>query len=232
MVTAASPAAVTRVSQPRPPPGATRLRGAHRQARPAGPRCGTPARSPRGARPNRRRPFSAPAGIRSRPPSPPCTTTRRAPPRPTGGRSSPGTTTSCPHRRPGAPSPAAVLGRAVAVGHVLGAAACLRETDRLREVLGRGTLVVRPRPAELAVEDGQLGAQRLGLGVHAAVVGQQRRVAPAQRALAGALIVRDRRRRAWSAVAPLFDAGAKLGLGAEPSARNASPRGPFGERGE
>ena len=32
--------------------------------------------------------------------------------------------------------PAAVLGRAVAVGHVLGAAAGQRETDRLREVLG------------------------------------------------------------------------------------------------
>jgi RNA polymerase sigma factor (sigma-70 family) len=32
--------------------------------------------------------------------------------------------------------PAAVLGRAVAVGHVLGAAAALRETDQLREVLG------------------------------------------------------------------------------------------------
>jgi RNA polymerase sigma factor (sigma-70 family) len=32
--------------------------------------------------------------------------------------------------------PAAVLGRAVAVAHVLGAAAGLRETDRLREVLG------------------------------------------------------------------------------------------------
>ena len=32
--------------------------------------------------------------------------------------------------------PAAVLGRAVALGHVLGAAAGLRETDRLREVLG------------------------------------------------------------------------------------------------
>ncbi len=32
--------------------------------------------------------------------------------------------------------PAAVLGRAVAVGHVLGAAAGLRETDQLREVLG------------------------------------------------------------------------------------------------
>ena len=33
--------------------------------------------------------------------------------------------------------PAAVLGRAVAVGHVLGAAAGLRETDRLREVIGQ-----------------------------------------------------------------------------------------------
>ncbi|HYI35686.1 MAG TPA: sigma-70 family RNA polymerase sigma factor [Thermoleophilaceae bacterium] len=32
--------------------------------------------------------------------------------------------------------PAAVLGRAVAVGHVMGAAAGLRETDRLREVIG------------------------------------------------------------------------------------------------
>ena len=32
--------------------------------------------------------------------------------------------------------PAAVLGRAVAVGHVLGAAAGLRETNRLRDVLG------------------------------------------------------------------------------------------------
>ncbi len=33
-------------------------------------------------------------------------------------------------------NPAAVLGRAVAVGHVLGASAGLRETDRLREVIG------------------------------------------------------------------------------------------------
>jgi len=37
---------------------------------------------------------------------------------------------------PVARDPAAVLGRAVAVGHVLGAAAGLRETDRLRDVLG------------------------------------------------------------------------------------------------
>jgi RNA polymerase sigma factor (sigma-70 family) len=39
-------------------------------------------------------------------------------------------------RDPVREDPAAVLGRAVAVGHVLGAAAGLRETDRLREVIG------------------------------------------------------------------------------------------------
>lgn len=39
-------------------------------------------------------------------------------------------------REPVREDPAAVLGRAVAVGHVLGAPAGLRETDRLREVLG------------------------------------------------------------------------------------------------
>ena len=37
---------------------------------------------------------------------------------------------------PARQDPAAVLGRAVAVGHVMGAAAGLRETDRLREVIG------------------------------------------------------------------------------------------------
>ena len=37
---------------------------------------------------------------------------------------------------PARQDPAAVLGRAVAVGHVLGGAAGLRETDRLREALG------------------------------------------------------------------------------------------------
>jgi RNA polymerase sigma factor (sigma-70 family) len=37
---------------------------------------------------------------------------------------------------PARQDPAAVLGRAVAVGHVLGAAAGLRETERLRDVLG------------------------------------------------------------------------------------------------
>jgi predicted RNA polymerase sigma factor len=37
---------------------------------------------------------------------------------------------------PASQDPAAVLGRAVAVGHVHGAAAGLRETDRLREAIG------------------------------------------------------------------------------------------------
>ena len=98
----------------------------------------TPARSPRAcASCSRRWPLRAPAATRSRPPSPPCTTTRPAPRRPTGRRSSPGTTTSSPCTDdPVRQDPAAVLGRAVAVGHVLGAAAGLRETDRLREVLG------------------------------------------------------------------------------------------------
>ena len=41
--------------------------------------------------------------------------------------------------------PAAVLGRAVAVGHVLGPAAGLRETDRLREVIGSNTVLVQRR---------------------------------------------------------------------------------------
>jgi predicted RNA polymerase sigma factor len=39
-------------------------------------------------------------------------------------------------RDPVRSDPAAVLGRAVAVGHVLGAAGALRETERLREVIG------------------------------------------------------------------------------------------------
>ena len=40
-----------------------------------------------------------------------------------------------------------MLGRAVAVGHVLGVAAGLRENARLREVLGRAAPVARrPRP--------------------------------------------------------------------------------------
>src|SRR5215472_2375470 len=53
--------------------------------------------------------------------------------------------------------PAAVLGRAVAVGHVLSAAAGLRETDRLREVLGdrHRWHAVRGHLHEL---DGDLGA--------------------------------------------------------------------------
>jgi len=47
--------------------------------------------------------------------------------------------------------PAAVLGRAVAVGHVLGAAAGLRETDRLRDVIGgrHRWQAARARAAEL-----------------------------------------------------------------------------------
>ena len=49
---------------------------------------------------------SAPAGTRSRPPSPHCTTTRQAPRRPTGRRSWPGTTTSSPSpRTPSARTP-------------------------------------------------------------------------------------------------------------------------------
>jgi len=53
--------------------------------------------------------------------------------------------------------PAAVLGRAVAVGHVIGPAAGLRETDRLREVLGERHRwhAVRGHLHEL---DGDLGA--------------------------------------------------------------------------
>jgi predicted RNA polymerase sigma factor len=50
-----------------------------------------------------------------------------------------------------------VLGRAVAVGHVLGAAAALRETERLREVIGERHRwhAVRGRLHEL---DGDLAA--------------------------------------------------------------------------
>src|SRR6266511_3170633 len=44
---------------------------------------------------------------------------------------------------PAREDPAAVLGRAVAVGHVLGAAAGLRETDRLRDVIGERDHLVR-----------------------------------------------------------------------------------------
>ena len=83
--------------QPRPAPGAARPRGPDRHARPAGPRPVGHARDRRGrARPavGARRDRGARAATRSRPRSPPCTTTRRAPRRPTGRRSSPGTTTS------------------------------------------------------------------------------------------------------------------------------------------
>jgi predicted RNA polymerase sigma factor len=53
--------------------------------------------------------------------------------------------------------PAAVLGRAVAVGHVLGAAAGLRETDRLREVHRRAAPLAR-RPRHLHELGGDLPA--------------------------------------------------------------------------
>ena len=97
-------AAVTRVSQQCPPPGANRLRGAHRPARPTRPRPVGQARDRRGhARPARRWPCSSPAGIRLRPPSPPCTTTPPAPGRPTHGRSSARTTTSSPSPTASAP---------------------------------------------------------------------------------------------------------------------------------
>jgi RNA polymerase sigma factor (sigma-70 family) len=58
---------------------------------------------------------------------------------------------------PAKQDPAAVLGRAVAVGHVRGAAAGLRETDRLRDVLGdrHRWHAVRAHLHEL---DGDLGA--------------------------------------------------------------------------
>ena len=98
----------------------------------------TTRRSPRAcASCSRRWPFSAPAATRSRPRSPPCTTTRQAPRRPTGRRSLAWdddlvAIADDPVRQ----DPAAVLGRAVAVGHVLGAATGLRETDRLRDVIG------------------------------------------------------------------------------------------------
>ncbi len=77
------------------------------------------------------------AATRSRPRSPPCTTTRRAPsetdwPQILAWYDDLVALTEDPVRQ----DPAAVLGRAVAVGHVLGAAAGLRETDRLREVIG------------------------------------------------------------------------------------------------
>jgi len=63
--------------------------------------CGTGARSPTACASYSRRwpcrPMNgAPAATRSRPPSPPCTTTRQARRRPTGRRSSPGTTISSP----------------------------------------------------------------------------------------------------------------------------------------
>ena len=137
-------AARTDTPQPRRAPGAARPTGPDRHARPTGPRPVGHPRDRRGrARPavragdaDRRAPRVA---TRSRPRSPPCTTTRPAPRRPTGRRSWPGTTTSSAHRRPGPPGPRRGVGRAVAVGRVLGAGAGLRETDRLARRSATGT---------------------------------------------------------------------------------------------
>jgi hypothetical protein len=84
-----------------------------------------------------RRRDGARAATRSRPPSPPCATTAASAEETDWPQILAwyddllALTKDLVHQ-----DPAAVLGRAVAVGHVLGAAAGLRETDRLREVLG------------------------------------------------------------------------------------------------
>ena len=89
-----------------------------------------------------------PAATRSRPPSPPCTTTRQAPRRPTGRRSSPGTTTSSPLptiQRARTPPPC--LGARSRSATSLGADAGLRETEQLRRGARRPPpLARRPRP--------------------------------------------------------------------------------------
>jgi hypothetical protein len=133
--------------QPRPPPGAARSRGPDRHARPAGPRPVGHARDRRGrarpavgagradeTRPGRYQVEAAIAALHDDAAS--------------------AEETDWPQilawyddlvalpRTPVRQDPPRCSGRAVAVGHVLGAAAGLRETDRLREVLGerhRGT---------------------------------------------------------------------------------------------
>ncbi len=81
--------------------------------------------------------------------------------------------------------PAAVLGRAVAVGHVLGPAAGLRETDRLREVLGERHrwYLVRGHLYELA-GDGRSAATAYSDAAHRAtnVAERDHLVRPAARA--------------------------------------------------
>ena len=125
--------------QPRPPPGATRLRGSHRHARPAGPRPVGHPRDRRGrarpavgagrsARPGRYQVEAAIAALHDDAASAEETDW----PQILAWYDDLVALTDDPVRQ----DPAAVLGRAVAVGHVLGAAAGLRETDRLREVLG------------------------------------------------------------------------------------------------
>ena len=116
--------------------------GLHRHARPAGPRI---VGHPRDRRGRALRSWRWPcrptnghlAATRSRPPSPPCTTTRRAPRRPTGLRSSPGTTTSSrsPRTRCGRTRPRCSAARLRSATSSVPRAG-LRETDRLREVLG------------------------------------------------------------------------------------------------
>ena len=120
-------------------PGATRLGGPHRHARPAGPR---PVGHPRDRR-GRARPAVG-AGLQERPGRYQIEAAIAA----LHDDAASAEETDWPQilawyddlvaltEDPVRQDPAAVLGRAVAVGHVLGAAAGLRETDRLREVLG------------------------------------------------------------------------------------------------
>ena len=123
-------------------PGAARPRGPDRHARPAGPR---PLGHERDRRGRARPAVGARRADRRAAPGPlPDRGRHRRPARRRGERRG-DRLAADPRlvrrprradRRPRAPDPAAVLGRAVAVGHVHGASAGLRETDRLREVIG------------------------------------------------------------------------------------------------
>ena len=126
--------------QPRPPPGARRLRGPHRHARPAGPRTlGHPrdrrgrARPAVGAGPSETAPgrYQIEAAIAALHDDA-ASAEETDWPQILAWYDDLVALTDDPVRQ----DPAAVLGRAVAVGHVLGAAAGLRETDRLRDVIG------------------------------------------------------------------------------------------------
>ena len=128
--------------EPRPAPGAARPRGPDRHARPAGPRPVGHARDRRGRarpavgarhadeerRPGRYQVEAAIAALHDDAASAEETDW----PQILAWYDDLVALTEDPVRQ----DPAAVLGRAVAVGHVLGAAAGLRETDRLREVIG------------------------------------------------------------------------------------------------